>query len=134
MSETVDVPGWSNLVAWFGGRPTFHDAEVISLDLRRDPEESVLRVHTWQMTSDLDERGYFILDRHVIVRFILAGISALELSEWSAQNVIFGLALSRDERGYRIELHSIFGIGGVIIANSLRVDHEAIDGAQAVGG
>ncbi len=132
MSEAIDVPGWSDLIARFGGTPTFHDAEVLGFDLHRDPDDSVLRVHTWRMTSDLDERGYFILDQHVVVSFILTRISVLELSGWMGQNVLFGLEITHDARDHQIELDSSFGVGGVIAARGLRIEYEPLDKPRAV--
>jgi hypothetical protein len=47
------------------------------------------------MTRDVDEKGYFILDKHVVVLFSLEKIVALKLEGFSSQNVIYGLTLRR---------------------------------------
>jgi hypothetical protein len=36
---------------------------------------SSLTVHTWQMTKELDEEGYCVQTKHVVVEFILSGVS-----------------------------------------------------------
>jgi hypothetical protein len=69
-----DVPGASDLFAWFGYWPTFHDGEVLSLHLDR-AGVSHLRVHTWERTNDLDSLRSYVVRKHVIVTFFLEGIS-----------------------------------------------------------
>jgi len=55
-----DIPGASDLFAWFGFWPSFHDGEVLSLHLDR-AGSSQLRVHTWEGTHQVDSRGYGVL-------------------------------------------------------------------------
>jgi hypothetical protein len=46
-----EVPGGaSNIIAWFGSWPSFHDAEVVSLLLDREGE-SVLKVHYFRASG-----------------------------------------------------------------------------------
>ena len=67
----ASIPGGLDLVAWFGRVPSFHDAEIVSLSLhRRAP--SMLSIHAWNMTKEVDDRGYFVLDRHAVVTFMQA--------------------------------------------------------------
>src|SRR4051812_19046055 len=87
-----EAPGGADLLSWFGQTPTFHDAEILDLHLRRDLP-SLLRVHCWINTGRIDEDRYFILDKHAIVTFALEGVMDLRLEGFSAQNVIGGLVL-----------------------------------------
>ena len=70
----AEIPGASDLFAWFGFWPTFHDGEVLSVHLDRSGP-SRIRVHTWEGTHQLDSRGYIVLRKHVIVTFILEDVS-----------------------------------------------------------
>ncbi len=133
MADPDAIPGWNDLVAWFGRAPDFHDAEVLSLALRRLPAPSLLRVHTWLTGPGVDAAGYLVHDRPVIVRFVLASISRLELSEWSPQNVLLGLTIAADEPGWRIQLDPSYGLGGSIVAGSLQIELEPISGAETDG-
>lgn len=127
------VPGGSDLVRWFGQVPSFHDAEVLSLHLRRKGP-SVLSLHSWIMKRD--HEGFIVLDKHAVVKFTLTGIMDLELGEFSSQNVIRGLtlrrALDRPERrchlalsalpeDIEIALESCFGLHGLIRARSVAI-------------
>jgi hypothetical protein len=116
-----DVPGAAELFAWFGFWPTFHDGEVLSLHLNREGP-SHFRVHTWEMTSELDSHGYYVLRKHVIATFFLEDICELELEGFSHQNVLFDLILTKDPGGYKLEFGPSYGIGGTITAGSVRIE------------
>ena len=62
---------WKTVIQWFGYKPTFHDAEVIGIELRRAPDRSTVRVHAWRTLQEVDEEGHFRQDRHAIVTIIL---------------------------------------------------------------
>jgi hypothetical protein len=90
----TSIPGGPELVAWFGQVPSFHDAEIVSLNLhRRAP--SALIIHAWRMTREVDVRCRYILDRHAVVTFVLEDILDLQLGSFSHQNVIGELRLRR---------------------------------------
>lgn len=119
-SELMTIAGADKLQAWFGYWPSFHDAEVIALNLnRRDP--TLLVIHTWEMTKHVDAKGYIVLDKHVVVEFALAGVFNLQLSGFSQQNVIFGLRIEKIQDGFRVDLRDCFGIGGTIDAADISI-------------
>ncbi len=122
----VDVPGGSQLLQWFGGRvPSFHDAEVLALALDREKTCCSIRVHTFEMTPEVDAKGFFVLRNHVVVSFQLHGVVNLELNDFNEQNAIFGLSLSRTaDRGYRLELEPCHGLFGFIEAQTLTIELE----------
>lgn len=130
------VPGGAELLRWFGQAPSFHDAEILSLDLRRKGP-SALRLHGWIMT--VGEDGLIVLDRHVIVTFSLHDIMDLQLEGFNIQNVIGGLILRRapdrtERRGYlaldplpqdiEIELEPCYGLDGLIRARSVVISFQ----------
>ena len=132
------LPGGAELVGWFGYAPSFHDAEILDLHLDRSGV-SLLRIHTWRMTRDLDEKRYFILDKHIVVTFSLEKITALKLEGFSGQNVIYGLTLRRYGTGdevlgkefltsaepspedYGLVLEPTYGLYGAIYARKISV-------------
>jgi hypothetical protein len=52
-----EVPGGAELVSWFGRAPSFHDAEILSLHLRREGQD-ILRLHGWLTTGETGPDGY----------------------------------------------------------------------------
>jgi hypothetical protein len=130
-----EVPGGADLLCWFGEVPSFHDAEILSLHLRRIGD-SYLRLHGWINTAAVGRDGFYVLDRHAIVTFTLDGIMDLQFDGFSKQNVIGGLTLRRapdrqDRRGYlaldplpqdfEIELEPCYGLNGLIRARSVAI-------------
>lgn len=117
-------PGADVIVNWFGRWPSFHDAEIISLELNR-LGRSYLRVHAFQVTSDVDERHYYRTDKHAIVVFALEDISFLSLQDFSNQNVISGLSVGKVDDGFSLQFYPCYGLSGEIRARTLSVDLSA---------
>jgi len=119
-----EVSGGDALLAWFEGRvPSFHDAEILSLSLDHEGASGDIRIRTFQLTPDVDAQGFFVLTKHVVVRFKLSGIASLELSEFNHQNVIDGLILSRTALGlFRLELEPCYGLSGFVEAKAVAIE------------
>jgi hypothetical protein len=123
--HALDIPeglptasGAQELRDWFGYWPSFHDAEVIKVELNRCNSSSLL-LHTWEMTKDVDERGFFVLAKHVVVEILLTSVSGLDLQGFNHQNVIFELAFERLDKGFRVRLEDCYGISGTIDAKDI---------------
>ena len=114
-STAPSIPGAEEVIQWFGEWPSFSDAEILGLNLRRDGRSSI-RVHSWRMTSEVNAQGHYVLDRHAVVTVWLEGISDLELGDFSSQNVIGNLDIKPHESGFRVTLWPIYGVGGHIDA------------------
>lgn len=116
------VPGGSDLIAWFGYAPRFHDAEVLSLALDREGPTCTLRIHVFEMTSEVDERGYFVCAKDVVATFVVGGLSETTLTDFGHQNVLTELLISQDEVGaYRLTLDGSYGLSGVVVGTTLNV-------------
>ena len=122
------VPGAAELFSWFGYWPSFHDAEIVSLILNRN-DYSTLQLYAYHMTDAIDDRGFFVLEKHVLVNFRMEEISSLSLLDFNSQNVIFGLGLSRVEAGFQIDIDPCYGMSGTIAAKRLSIEIEPLPGA-----
>jgi hypothetical protein len=127
MSDSNNIPGWEAIVDWFGYSPNFHDAEVVSVDLRRSPEPSSVRIHAWRTNSDLTESGHYRQDRHALVTFTITGVAALKLEGWNHQNVLSELWIDQADDCYILHLPDIHGVDGEIHAASISIEIEAFD-------
>lgn len=117
------VTGAQQLNDWFGYWPAFHDAEIICLHLNRK-NPSILKIHTWEMTSEVDKAGHYVLTNDVVVDFLIdisAADDSLELYGFSDQNVIFGLSINKDDSAYELNIDSCYGVGGSIKANNISI-------------
>jgi hypothetical protein len=65
---------------------------VLGLELNRSGP-SRLRVYTFDTSPPVDNRGGYVLTKHVVVTFVLQGVSDLRLEGFSEQNVIGGLVV-----------------------------------------
>jgi hypothetical protein len=117
-SEVSEIQGADELHEWFGYWPDFHDAEIMSLHLNRKGTSS-LSVHTWEMTKEVDAKGYYIITKHVVVEFVLELVSGLTLNGFNHQNVISGLVVEKIDSGFRLTLDECYGVAGILEAQNV---------------
>ena len=130
------IQGGPELMAWFSGAPSFHDAEIVELSLRRR-EPSILRVHTWIMRREVDAQGRFVQDKHVVVTFAMEGMMDIQLQGFNDQNVIAELivraapdrpdrqpyyAFDRSPGDLEIEIEPCFGLSGLMRCQSVSIN------------
>lgn len=95
----------------FGYWPDFHDWEVLELRLRRDePSHIVL-----QRPGNTREA--------VIVE--LRNVLDVELTDFSAQNVVGAVSFEEKDGGWRMTLWPIYGINGYIDAAAVTISIRA---------
>jgi hypothetical protein len=125
MDETVleRINGADAVIEWFGRWPSFHDAEVIEFRLLRDGL-SRLAVHAWRTLPEVDADGYYKLDKHAVITFLISNIKDLELAgeDFNRQNVLRGLTLENADGRIKIQLWPSYGIGGYIVAGIVTVE------------
>jgi hypothetical protein len=114
------ITGYQSVVEWFGGWPSFHDAEVTSIELHRHGS-SYLRVHTFRMTGEFDERGYYKLTQHAVVTFEVSDITSLDLSGFNHQNVLSCLLIQRHTDDLKLVLGGCYGVEGQITSKAVSV-------------
>lgn len=118
--EMAQVIGAEKLREWFGRWPSFHDAEILRVELDRKTGGRIV-VHAWNMTAETDERGYFIRRDHALVGFRFEEVFDLELAGFSGQNVVGGIAVEAIDGGLRWKASPIYGLAGYVDAKSISV-------------
>ena len=136
--DPATIVGRSHLLtSRFGRWPSFHDAEIIEFSLNRGslhlnergpvlPFASVT-IHHWRLTSDVDAKGYFVLDLHTVSTLRFHGISDLKIGNFNQQNVIFSLKIENEKRHpedsfpIKVEFESSFGMEALIRCISVEV-------------
>lgn len=101
------IEGSEHLVAAMGYWPAFHDAKVRRV--KRNGDTLTVVVHVFQMTSEVDARGHFVLTKHHLVTFELLGVIADTLPERFDGDILFELAAERVEVGVLIVFESVIG-------------------------
>jgi hypothetical protein len=112
---------WDPVVKWFGHVPRFHDSEVISIELYRDPIPSIIRLHAFRMNADTDEHGHYRLDLHALVAFTFSGVEQLELEYWNHQNALMSLEIAKEGDMLRLDMEGAYGVHGFVIAKEISV-------------
>ncbi|WP_051979715.1 Imm50 family immunity protein [Edaphobacter aggregans] len=112
MPISYNFPGAADVIDWFGAWPSFHDAEIVSLELNR-VGTSILKVHAFSSRT-----------KHAIVSFLLYDIVTIHLDDFNHQNVIFDLKILRNPEGYEILLAPCYGLSGSIVAKQIQVTLE----------
>lgn len=104
MTETISqqIPGSDSIHAWFGYWPDFHDAEILELHLNRTGL-SWIKIYAWTMTN-----------KTAVVTFFFEKLSDVELSDFSQQNVISGLTISRSDNEIRLTMSPCYGLSGFL--------------------
>jgi len=102
------IAGSEKLTQIFGQWPSFHDAEVIDVNLWRGrvhPDKGLwefpvltVKVHLWKMTREVDSKGYFICENHTLCTLVFREVADLSMTGFNHQNAIFDLEIERKER------------------------------------
>jgi Immunity protein 50 len=104
------------VVKAFGYWPSFHDAPVFDFRYVADGSSVIgFILHTWEMTSEVDERGYFKSIKHHLIQFAFREISDADLERFTSMgNILFELGFSTAEEfeangKFKVDLDSAIG-------------------------
>jgi len=116
-----EIPGAQELAEWFGSWPSFHDAEVLSVELNRTGPSKV-SVHTWAITDKIDSRGFYVCERNCIVTFWIEDLSAVQLAHFNNQNALSDLDFYKKDGDFVLYFAPAHGLDGEIHAKSVRIE------------
>jgi hypothetical protein len=134
MPDIADNIKHSNLLTdVFGQWPSFHDAEVISMELFRDSGGADIpklraRIHVFEMTPEVDEQGHYVLKNHVLVMFLFHGIVENNIQHFNEQNVLQELSIvdisSRQLEflHFEVDFLSLFGVEAKFKCQSVEIE------------
>jgi Immunity protein 50 len=120
------IIGSERLTSIFGYWPSFHDAEVIELhfwrgDVEPDAKRYIfpvltVKLHVWELTSEVDPKGYFILRNHTLTTLRFHDVREFSMDGFNQQNAILGLSITHQERSggpspfFEVHFDSAFGM------------------------
>ena len=132
MNVMDGIKNKERLIDIFGRWPSFHDAEILSIYLDRNGEGGPFldaKIHLFEMTKQVDDRGVFVLKHHTLVTFRFAQVMMGEVKWFNHQNVIAYMSIDEVESGqndgcsFNVSIESSYGCeasfrcGDVIITN-----------------
>ena len=122
MENFRDIRNSELLTSLFGYWPCFHDAEVVWLRLDRratslgkGPTVEAL-IHTFEMTSEVNTAGFYVLRNHVLVQLRFARVKEVVLDGFNHQNVLNGLSIKdirhrqMEHLNFEVAFDSTFGV------------------------
>src|ERR1700756_222033 len=102
------IAGSEKLTQIFGYWPSFHDAEVININLWRghvDPDKGIwdfpvitMKIHLWEMTKEVDPNGFLICRKHTLCTLRFRDVAELSMARFNHQNAMLELSIERKER------------------------------------
>jgi hypothetical protein len=138
----MDIRGNAKLIEVFGCWPSFHDAEVLRLHFDRassgaDYGPTVeCTIHVWEMTNEVDEKGYFVLKNHVLVTFRFIEVSESEFNGFNQQNALWALEIEDisshqlERIKYAVQFPSSYGLAGSLKCFDIEVTQVAKCGPE----
>jgi len=116
------------LTSIFGTWPSFHDAEVLKLELDRTEPSITLQLFAFQTTSTTDSEGYYKRIHECIVTFRFHSVEDVSLEGFNHQNVVAGISFERRAR-VDVLIEPLHGIAGSFSCSSAEVvDVKSIGG------
>jgi hypothetical protein len=120
------IAGEEKLLEIFECWPSFHDANI--LEWRREAGAGgvgiILVIHLFRMTSDIDESGYFRLEKHTRATLRFDGCADVQLSEFDT-GIIFTLKITEiaDVGGPKLDvaIDSSYGLDGTFKCDRVEV-------------
>jgi hypothetical protein len=112
------------VVARFGEWPHFHDMEVVSLHLDRrgaDAPWIEFVVFAWNYTGCIAPEGHYEQSTHSLIRFRCERVTSNQFDDFNHQNVLDGLEFTQTDDGVTVRLPSIYGMGGSLSCERVRV-------------
>ena len=110
----------------YGYWPSFHDAEIVQIKADRNAHETEenygaifeMVIHAFEMTNEVDTRGYYVLKKHNLIHFKFKNVYDWEFDGFNTQNAILGLHISVEKNEHlekdclKFEFEPANGLGG----------------------
>ena len=118
------IPGAVELSNWFGGFPSFHDAQM-ALQINGDGT-GWLKAYGFRMTNEVDEKGFFVCDKHFAAIFHFGSMQSVSINDFLPGLAILG-ALHIKKVGDVFEVDfsdTSYGLSGSLICKDIRLTFE----------
>ena len=113
MNVPTYILNYKAVVDFYGHWPLFHDAQVpVYVASMPESQSLAFTLHTWQMTSKVDAKGFVSQARSSFVsRF--DGVPDPEMNAFASGNILFGMRFSATIfSSFRVVLDSVMDMSG----------------------
>jgi hypothetical protein len=121
---TNPIRGAEQLTALFGRWPSFHDAEIVRVELDRDAATDrasgptlTLDIYAFEAGPELAPNGQYVLRNEVLVSFRFLEVYQLALDGFNQQNAVWNLHITDiserqlERARYEVHVAPSFGVG-----------------------
>ena len=108
------VKNSEKITNYFGEWPSFHDAEILRVQLDRQKCSCQIEIYYFKTLNEVDSGGDYKQAAHCRIVFQLLDIELLELTDFNYQNVISALTIKRLQDLIEVTLHPSYGLFGKI--------------------
>jgi hypothetical protein len=121
-----DIQGAAFLTNIFHEWPSFHDAEIVRVTLRREPRSASLEfvIHVFATPGGLDSEGHFLHRDHTLARIRFDGVEQLKLEDFNRQNAIDDLEIEPSTcggKGLVVDIPANNGCDASFLCDSISV-------------
>ena len=113
------VEGSGRLTRVMGYWPSFHDANIRSVQASDDLLTFV--VHVFSMTDAVDPKGFYVLEKHHLVRISLEGITSSTLDGTYFSDCLDQLSFKRFGDWIRVNFDSHLDQGGEVLCRRAEI-------------
>jgi hypothetical protein len=128
MSIANRIVGSEKVTAVFGRWPSFHDAEVFEFNLDRRGPDLRAFIYVFEMTSEVDPKGFYVLKNQSIVGLYFGGLVNFAADGFNHQNVLFDLQIADisteqlEDIKFEVTFDGIFGLDSKFRCRSIEVE------------
>ena len=119
MDTSQLVENGSALVEAMGYWPTFHDANV--QEASREADTFSVTVHLFAMTDQVDSAGYYILEKHHLVKIVMHGLQRNSLPLDYSSDCLDRLSFRRSGNLIEIDFESHMDQDGSVLCHNVVV-------------
>ncbi len=108
-----------------GRWPSFHDAEVVTLELTRALRIPSVRltVYVFNVLGSIDDKGHYVRSEEQLLVLTFRDVADVSFEEFNQQNVMSDLHMELGPDGrIMVEVNSLFGLYGGFTCASVAVE------------
>lgn len=109
MDQYLNIEGSEKILELYGKWPSFHDAEILSVNLDRGKAEGkfgptvTINLHGFEITNELNDKGHYKTVKHAQIVFQFYDVVEFELTHgFGTQNPLSGVSIE-DVRSHQLE-------------------------------
>ena len=81
-----------------------------------------MRIHAWQVTDRIDEKGYFILEKDAVVTLSMEDVTFISLNDFNLPGIIYEMTFADTGEDVQIAWTGSYGVDGTLKVKRLQID------------